>query len=98
MSDSSLCIHLRATVLLPACPDTDGLPGAAFLALSIRRNVTVAGATRRLLRNVLCIICVLIAPGWTGSCIIASSSHTVSALTYHQRELLPFSFSLGIRF
>jgi hypothetical protein len=41
MSVSSLCMHLRVSVLLPARPDTDGLPGTGSLALSFPRNVTV---------------------------------------------------------
>ena len=42
MSVSSLCSHLRAAVLCVS-PGFDTVPGTAFLALSIRRNVTVAG-------------------------------------------------------
>ena len=55
MSVSSLCSHLRATVLCVS-PGFDTVPGSGSLALSFPRNVTVAGATRRLLRNLLCTI------------------------------------------
>jgi len=46
MSVSSLCSHLRAAVLCVS-PGFDTVPGTAFLALSIRRNVTVASMKRR---------------------------------------------------